>query len=326
MTTTPQTAPKLVIGTRGSPLALAQAYETRDKLAAAWPDLAEDGALAIEIIKTTGDNIQDRPLADIGGKGLFTKEIDEAMLERRIHIAVHSMKDVPTWLPEGIVLPCMLEREDVRDAFICPNTNSYRNLPKGAVIGSASLRRGAQILANRPDLAVVNFRGNVQTRLKKLSEGQVDATLLAMAGLRRLGLVEEAGASAIAPEDMLPAVAQGAIGITCMADDQTTLDYLKALNHEPTVICVEAERAFLAELDGSCRTPIAGLAQYEECKPEDPEACIRFRGLIVSPDGAKMHDCDFVSTPKDVAKEAAKAASRLKDAAGPDFLSPAASP
>ena len=234
--------PILRIGTRGSPLALAQTHETRDRLAAAWPDLAADGAIEIEVIKTTGDLVQDRPLAEIGGKGLFTKELDDAMLSGRIHLAVHSMKDVPTQLPDGIDLPCILPREDVRDAFISPKAASLAELPPGAVIGTASLRRGAQILNRRPDLKVVNFRGNVQTRLRKLEEGVVDATLLAMAGLRRLGLAHHV-TSALAEDDMLPAVAQGAIGITCRTDDAQARAYLIALNCPDSFVRVTAERA-----------------------------------------------------------------------------------
>uniref|UniRef100_A0A7I4F632 hydroxymethylbilane synthase n=1 Tax=Physcomitrium patens TaxID=3218 RepID=A0A7I4F632_PHYPA len=206
------------IGTRGSPLALAQAYQTRDKLKAAHPGLAEEGALEIIIIKTTGDKILSQPLADIGGKGLFTKEIDDALLNGDIDIAVHSMKDVPTYLPEGTILPCNLPREDVRDAFICPNYSSLAELPEGSVVGSASLRRQSQILHKYPHLKVENFRGNVQTRLRKLSEGTVQATLLALAGLKRLDMTEHITAI-LATDDMLPAIAQGAIGIACRTGD-----------------------------------------------------------------------------------------------------------
>ncbi|OAN50411.1 hydroxymethylbilane synthase [Magnetospirillum moscoviense] len=304
--------PILTIGTRGSPLALAQTHETKHRLAAAWPELAPDGAVAIAVINTTGDMVQNRPLAEIGGKGLFTKELDESMLEGRIQLAVHSMKDVPTVLPDGIVLPCVLPREDVRDAFISLTAKSLADLPAGAVIGSSSLRRGAQILHRRPDLKVVNFRGNVQTRLRKLEEKVVDATLLAMAGLNRLGLAHHAS-GAISPDDMLPAVAQGAIGITCLADDQDSLRFLSALNHPPTMTRITAERAFLTRLDGSCRTPIAALAELEG-------ETLRFRGLIVSLDGKIVHATERSGPAADAAAMGTDAAEELIGRAGPGFF------
>lgn len=269
------------IGTRGSPLALAQAYQTRDRLKDAFPELAEDGALEIKIIKTTGDKILSQPLSDIGGKGLFTKEIDDALLGGDIDIAVHSMKDVPTYLPEGMYLPCNLPREDVRDAFICPTAGSLAELPDGAVVGSASLRRQSQILHRYPTLQVVNFRGNVQTRLRKLAEGSVQATLLALAGLKRLDMTQHVTA-VLSTEDMLPAIAQGAIGIACRTSDAPMERFLAALNHEDTRLAVGCERAFLATLDGSCRTPIAGLAERA------PGGGCRFRGLVASPDGKRV--------------------------------------
>ncbi|AQK60403.1 Porphobilinogen deaminase, chloroplastic [Zea mays] len=268
------------IGTRGSPLALAQAHETREKLKATHSELAEERAIEIVIIKTTGDMILDKPLADIGGKGLFTKEIDDALLQGRIDIAVHSMKDVPTYLPEGTILPCNLPREDVRDAFICLTANSLAELPAGSVIGSASLRRQSQILYRYPSLKVVNFRGNVQTRLRKLKEGDVSATLLALAGLRRLNMAENATA-VLSVEEMLPAVAQGAIGIACRSNDDKMMEYLSALNHEDTRLAVACEREFLAVLDGNCRTPIAAYAY------RDNDGNCSFRGLLSSPDGSK---------------------------------------
>ncbi|CAA7616393.1 hydroxymethylbilane synthase [Magnetospirillum sp. UT-4] len=304
--------PILTIGTRGSPLALAQTVETRDRLAAAWPELAAPGAIAIQVIQTTGDLVQNRPLAEIGGKGLFTKELDESMLDGRIDLAVHSMKDVPTVLPDGIVLPCVLPREDVRDAFICLKARTLAELPAGAVIGSASLRRAAQILHRRPDLKVVNFRGNVQSRLRKLGEGAVDATLLAMAGLNRLGLARHA-ASALEPEEMLPAVAQGAIGITCRGGDERAHRFLAALNHGATMIRITAERAFLARLDGSCRTPIAALAELDG-------GSLRFRGLIVSPDGATVHATARAGSAADAAAMGDDAAAELAAVAGPGFF------
>lgn len=304
--------PILTIGTRGSPLALAQTHETRDRLAAAWPELAAPGAIAIQVIQTTGDLVQNRPLSEIGGKGLFTKELDDSMLEGRIDLAVHSMKDVPTMLPDGIVLPCVLPREDVRDAFISLKAKSVADLPPGAVIGSASLRRGAQILHKRPDLKVVNFRGNVQTRLRKLEEGVVDATLLAMAGLNRLNLSQHV-TCALETDDMLPAVAQGAIGITCRANDARALKYLAALNDGASMVRITAERAFLFKLDGSCRTPIAALAELDGDR-------LNFRGLIVSNDGKVVHATSRTGSVSDAAAMGDDAGAELLKVAGPDFF------
>ncbi|HEY9078540.1 hydroxymethylbilane synthase [Magnetovibrio sp.] len=307
----------LRIGTRGSPLALAQAYETRDKLMAAFPELSGEGQIEIVVIKTTGDAVLDRALQDIGGKGLFTKEIDEAMLARDIDIAVHSMKDVPTYLPDGIHLPCMLEREDVRDVFISNKAKSVWDLPQGAVVGSASLRRQSQILARRPDLKVVTFRGNVQTRMKKLDAGEVDGTLLAAAGLRRLGM-EEVITDLMDAEDFIPAVGQGAIGITCMEDDERANRVLAALNHDETVVRVTAERAFLAVLDGSCRTPIAAYSRLEG-------ETLHFHGLVAKPDGSEVHHITRTSAADLAAAETMgrDAGQELKDKIGPDFLATA---
>ncbi|MEW5300001.1 MAG: hypothetical protein WDW38_002828 [Sanguina aurantia] len=269
------------IGTRGSPLALAQAYLTRDLLKANFPDLAGEGAIEICIIKTTGDKILNQPLADIGGKGLFTKEIDDALLGHKVDIAVHSMKDVPTYLPEGTVLPCNLPREDARDVFISPVAKSLAELPAGAIVGSASLRRQAQILAKYPHLKVENFRGNVQTRIRKLQEGSCSATLLALAGLKRLDMTEHITAT-LSMEEMLPAVSQGAIGIACRSDDPDSLALLAKLNHEETRIAIVCERSFLTALDGSCRTPIAGFCH----KTESGE--LHFRGLVATVDGSQI--------------------------------------
>ncbi|CAN7036315.1 unnamed protein product [Brassica oleracea var. botrytis] len=304
------------IGTRGSPLALAQAYETRAKLQAKHPELTEDGAIHIEIIKTTGDKILSQPLADIGGKGLFTKEIDEALINGHIDIAVHSMKDVPTYLPEKTFLPCNLVREDVRDAFICLTAASLAELPAGSVVGTASLRRKSQILHKYPSLSVEeNFRGNVQTRLSKLQGGKIHATLLALAGLKRLSMTENV-ASILSLDEMLPAVAQGAIGIACRTDDDKMANYLASLNHEETRLAVACERAFLETLDGSCRTPIAGYAAKDE------EGNCYFRGLVASPDGTKVLETsrkgpyvfeDMVKMGKDAGQE-------LLSRAGPGFF------
>lgn len=304
--------PVLRIGTRGSPLALAQAHETRDRLVAAHPALAAPGAIEIVIIKTTGDMVLDRTLSEIGGKGLFTRELDEAMLDRRIDIAVHSMKDVPTVLPDGIVLPCILPREDPRDAFICLKAGSLAELAPGSVVGTASLRRGAQVLFRRPDLKVVPLRGNVQTRLKRLEEGVVDATLLALAGLHRLGFGERA-TDVIAPEDMLPAVAQGAIGITCRSDDAESHRWLAPLDCPVSHIRVIAERAFLAVLDGSCRTPIAALAEVDGER-------LSFRGLIIRPDGSEAHQTARAGTAAEAAALGRNAGEELLGKAGPGFF------
>lgn len=307
-----QSTTTLRIGTRGSPLALAQTHEVRGRLAAAHPALAAPGAIEIVVIKTTGDMVLDRPLAEIGGKGLFTKEIDEAMLDGRIDLAVHSMKDVPTVLPDGIVLPCVLPREDPRDAFLCLNAASLAELAAGAVIGTASLRRGAQILHRRPDLKVVPLRGNVQTRMRRLEEGVVDATLLAMAGLRRLGLAEHATA-AFAPEELLPAVAQGAIGITCRGEDETAHRVLAPLDCAESHARVVAERAFLAVLDGSCRTPIAGLAEIAG-------GAMAFRGLIIRPDGGECHRTSRAGPVAEAVAMGRDAGEELLSRAGPGFF------
>ncbi|HMB78161.1 MAG TPA: hydroxymethylbilane synthase, partial [Kiloniellaceae bacterium] len=240
------TAASLIrLGTRGSPLALAQAYEVRDRLARAWPALAAEDAVEIVVIKTTGDKIQDRTLSEIGGKGLFTKEIEEALFDGRIDAAVHSMKDVPTWLPPAGTISTVLPREDPRDAWIARDGQSLAQLPPGAVVGTASLRRQAQVKLLRDDIEVVPLRGNVQTRLRKLEAGEVDATLLAMAGLKRLGAMEVMTAP-MTTEDMLPAVAQGAIGLEIRAADGDTRRWLDALNDPLSADRVTAERACLA--------------------------------------------------------------------------------
>jgi hydroxymethylbilane synthase len=304
--------PKVIIGTRGSPLALAQAHETRERLQNAHAELKNEGAVRIEVIQTTGDMILDRPLAEIGGKGLFTKEIDDAQLERRIDIAVHSMKDVPTWLPDGLCLPCILPREDVRDVFISNKAKTLADLPAGSVIGTASLRRQALILAKYPHLKVETFRGNVQSRLRKLNEGVVDATLLANAGLRRLKK-EDVITSVIETDDLLPAVAQGAIGITCRSNDETMLKYLAPLNCEISKTRIEAERALLRVLDGSCRTPIAAL-----CVVEGEELVLE--GILAKPDGSEVLKVSMRGPISDPDGLGTKAGEDLKQRAGADFL------
>jgi hydroxymethylbilane synthase len=241
-------------------------------------DLPE-AAFEIVVIKVTGDQILDKALKEIGGKGLFTREIEEALLEGSIDIAVHSMKDMPTLQPEGLILDCYLPREDVRDAFVSPLAGGLADLPQGAVVGSSSLRRRAQLALRRPDLRLVEFRGNVQTRMKKLEEGVAVATFLAMAGLNRLGMGAVAR-SAIAPEEMLPAVAQGAIGIERRREDARVAGLLAAIHDLPTGKRLAAERGFLAQLDGSCETPIAGLAVIEGDR-------LWLRGEILRPDGSE---------------------------------------
>ena len=274
----PSPAAPLKIGTRGSPLALAQAYETRNRLMAAH-DLPE-AAFAIVVIKTTGDRVLDRPLKELGGKGLFTREIEDALLAGGIDIAVHSMKDMPTLQPPGLLLDCYLPREDVRDAFVSPTVARLADLAQGAVVGSSSLRRRAQLAQRRPDLVLVEFRGNVQSRMRKLQDGVAVATFLAMAGLNRLGLADVAR-SAIDPAEMLPAVAQGAIGIERRAADSRAEALLAAIHHPDTGIRLAAERAYLKALDGSCETPIAGLALIEP-------GGLWLRGEILRPDGSEV--------------------------------------
>jgi len=274
----PTPAHPLRIGTRGSPLALWQAHETRRGLMAAH-DLPET-AFQIVVIKVMGDQVLDRALKDIGGKGLFTREIEEALLSGEIDIAVHSMKDMPTLQPVGLLLDCYLPRADVRDAFVSLRYGSLNDLPQGAKVGTSSLRRRAQLAHRLPDLHLVEFRGNVQTRLQKLADGVADATFLAMAGLTRLGLADQARGG-VAVEEMLPAVAQGAIGVERRADDERVAQMLAAIHHGPTGLQLAAERAFLARLDGSCETPIAGLAVLEGDQ-------LWLRGEILRPDGSRV--------------------------------------
>jgi len=300
----------LKIGTRGSPLALAQAYETRARLCAAF-DLPEE-AFEIIVIKTTGDLITDRPLKELGGKGLFTREIEQGLLCGAIDIAVHSMKDMPVLQPEGLLLDTYLPREDVRDALVSPAAPSLAALPAGARVGTSSLRRRAQILVSYPHLEVVEFRGNVQTRLKKLGEGVAACTFLAMAGLNRLGRSEVATA-ALDPAIMLPAVAQGAIGIERRANDVRAADLLAAIHHAETGQRLVAERAFLAALDGSCETPIAGLAEISG-------STLRLRGEILRPDGSESLSDDQSAPVEDGATLGRAMASKLLERAGAGFF------
>ncbi len=263
------------IGTRGSPLALAQAHEVRARLAHAH-GLPEE-AFEIVVFKTSGDLITDRPLTDVGGKGLFTKEIEIALAAGEVDLAVHSMKDMQAELPDGLTIGAVLEREDPRDAFISLKYDSLEKLPEGAVVGTSSPRRRAEVKRVRPDLEIVDFRGNVETRLRKLADGIADATLLACAGLNRLGLADRI-TQPIATDVMLPAVAQGAIAIEIKEADARAAGLVAPLNDEHTALCITAERAFLRRLEGSCRTPIAGHAALEA-------GTITFRGMLSSPDG-----------------------------------------
>ncbi len=306
----PNPAAPFNIGTRGSPLALAQAHETRSRLMSAF-DLPED-AFAICVIKVTGDAIQDRPLKEIGGKGLFTREIEEALISGAIDIAVHSMKDMPTLQPKGLILDTYLPREDVRDAFVSPGFNSLSELPAGTKVGTSSLRRRAQVLVAYPHLEVVEFRGNVQTRLKKLDEGIAACTFLAMAGLIRLGQPGIARA-ALSPDEMLPASAQGAIGIERRQDDHPTADLLAPLHHAETGQRLAAERALLAALDGSCETPIAGLAEITG-------NVLRLRGEVLRPDGSERIQDDQTAPIADGAELGRAMAAHLLNKAGEGFF------
>jgi hydroxymethylbilane synthase len=302
-------SPLLRIGTRGSPLALAQAHQVRSRLAAALG--VEPAAIALAIIKTTGDAIQDRPLTEIGGKGLFVKEIEQALIDGAIDLAVHSAKDIPGVLPDGLTLAACLPREDARDAFISRKAPSLAALAPGAVVGTASPRRAAMVRRLRPDLAVAPLRGNVETRLKKLAAGEVDATLLAMAGLNRLGLA----AAATAPLDIeafLPAVGQGVIALETRAHDARTRAHLARIDDAAATTALAAERAFLAVLDGSCRTPIAGHARLDR-------NVLHFRGLIVKPDGESF-ETERRGAARDAAALGEDAGRELRGRAGADFF------
>jgi hydroxymethylbilane synthase len=300
----------LLIGTRGSPLALWQARHARARLIETR-GLAE-ADIDLSVITTSGDRLKDKPLRDFGGKGLFTKEIDEALLRGDVDMAVHSMKDLETDLPASLAIAAILPRADVRDAFISSKAPTLAELPPGSVVGTSSLRRGAQVKRLRPDLRVVDFRGNVETRLRKLAEGQADATLLALAGLERLGLASHA-TSILSTETMLPAVAQGAIGVTCRSDDAETLALLAALNDRVSATAIACERAFLERLDGSCKTPIAGLAEIER-------GTLRFRGMILTPDGRESYAIGLEGAAESAVRIGADAGEELLTRAGPEFL------
>ncbi|SKA27638.1 hydroxymethylbilane synthase [Enhydrobacter aerosaccus] len=306
------TATLLRLGTRGSKLALTQTGLVRDALAKAVPALAAPGAIEITVIRTTGDAIQDRPLAEAGGKGLFVKEIEEAMLGGRIDAAVHSMKDMPTAQPPGLAIAAFLPREDVRDVLIAGEVRRIADLKHGAIVGTSALRRRAQLLHRRPDLQIVTLRGNVDTRLAKRADGVVDATLLALAGLKRLGLAD-VGAP-ISEDEILPAVGQGAVCIECRADDARTRGWLAAIDHAATATCVAAEHAMLAVLDGSCRTPIAGHAVL------DATGGLHLRGLIAKPDGSEVLTTERQGAIRDAERLGREAGEELKRRGGPGFL------
>jgi hydroxymethylbilane synthase len=302
--------PILRIGSRGSPLALVQAREVQNRIAAAAG--IDAARIEIKVIRTTGDVVVDRPLADAGGKGLFTKEIEEALLAGSIDLAVHSSKDLPTVLPAGLVLAGFPPREDPRDAFISHKAATLRELPRGAVVGTSSPRRHALVKKLRPDTTVVTLRGNVGTRLRKLEAGEVDATLLAVAGLKRLGLLSAATAI-LDPDHFLPAVGQGAIGMETRADDAETRALVEAIDDADTSAALAAERAFLAVLDGSCRTPIGGHATLDG-------GTLRFRGIIVKPDGSEAFEVWREGRRERATELGADAGRELRDRASADFF------
>ena len=299
------------IGTRGSKLALTQAGQVRGGLIAAHADLTADD-VELVVIRTTGDRVTDRPLADIGGKGLFAKEVEEALLAGDIDIAVHSMKDLETVLPDGIVVPCVLPREDPRDAFISATVNNIAALPRGAVVGTSSQRRRAQLLYSRRDLEIVMFRGNVDTRLAKIGRGEAVATLLAVAGLNRLGLADRATA-VLDPEVMLPAAGQGAVGIECRTGDERAHALIVPLEDADTHTCIICERGVLAALDGSCHTPIAAYARLVEGQLDLTARVLRL-------DGSEMLETRRKGPVGDAEILGRDAGAELRSRAGPDFF------
>jgi hydroxymethylbilane synthase len=302
---------RLRIGTRGSPMALRQTALVRDRLVAAHPELAANRAVEIVTIRTTGDRVQNRLLAEIGGKGLFVKEIEEALLAGHIDLAVHSLKDLETWLPAGLAITCVLPRDDPRDAFLSTKAASLAALPKGARIGTSSLRRRAQLLRRRPDLTILPIRGNVNTRIRKLHSGEIDALVLALCGLERLGKAELA-TEILSREIMLPAVGQGALALECRAADEALQRLLEPLHNPGSAACVGAERAMLAALDGSCHTPIAGLGELDGDR-------LRLEGLLLTPDGGseiRDHREGAIADAEALGTELGRT---LRDRAGPGF-------
>lgn len=298
------------IGTRGSPLALAQAYETRSRLMAAHGLSEQD--FEVVVLSTKGDRITDRPLAEIGGKGLFTEELEEQLADGRLDFAVHSSKDMPTRLPDGLHIAAYLEREDVRDAFVGRTAPRLMELPEGATVGSSSLRRQALIRRLRPDISVIPFRGLVDTRLKKLADGVADATLLAHAGLRRLGKADVV-TELLDPDSFPPAPGQGAICIEARTGDARIADLLAPINHSNTFAALTCERAFLGSLDGSCRTPIAGLARIVDGQ-------ISFAGMVLTPDGQTWHTISDSGHGQDAATIGARAGDAVRAKAGSGFF------
>lgn len=305
-----KTTTMIRIGTRGSILALAQAKDVAKRLKASWR--LEDEDVSIVEIRTSGDRIQDRPLSEVGGKGLFTKEIEQALFDKRIDVAVHSLKDVETELPAGTELVAVLEREDVHEVFISRKYGSLSEMPAGARLGTSSLRRRSQAKVANPGIELVDFRGNVQTRLEKLAAGVADATFLAHAGLNRLGYWEDYF-HVVHVDDMLPAVAQGAVALQIRSDDEQARRLCETLDHLATALCVHAERAFLRRLDGSCRTPIAGLGELTDV------GCFRFRGEILSIDGTKCVKAERIGSNAKAKELATAAGEELLEAAGDDF-------
>ncbi|MGB9646262.1 MAG: hydroxymethylbilane synthase [Stellaceae bacterium] len=301
----------LRIGTRGSPMALRQTAIVRDRLIAAHPELGEEGAVEVVTIRTTGDRVQDRLLAEIGGKGLFAKEIEEALLAGTIDLAVHSLKDLETWLPDGLIIACVLPRDDPRDAFVSASGTGLASLPRGAKVGTASLRRQAQLLRYRPDLSIVPLRGNVNTRLRKLEAGEVDALVLALCGLVRLDLGGRA-TEILTGELMLPAVGQGALAVECRTANEMVRQLIEPLHDPISAACVGAERAMLAALDGSCRTPIAGLAEIDGDH-------LAIEGLLLNDYGSREIRGRFEGEINDAAQVGAELGKDLRSRAGPDF-------
>lgn len=304
-----QSAPFLRIGTRGSMLALAQAQLTQRLLAEAHGVAPE--RIEIRVITTSGDKLTDRPLSEAGGKGLFSREIEAALAAGEVDLGVHSSKDLASWLPDGMVLAAFLEREDVRDAFVSLKYGSVAELPQGSKLGSSSIRRAAQMLRVRPDLEVVQFRGNVDTRLAKLEAGVADATLLAVAGLNRLGKQDKITAY-LDPLEFLPAPAQGAIGIEIRESDTRTAELVSVLNHAPTATTIAAERSLLATLDGSCRTPIGAFTELNGV------SC-RLTAEILSPDGREFYRGSVEGAAADAAKLGTQLGATLLEQAGPEF-------
>jgi len=300
------------IATRGSPLALAQANEVKNVLASVHSSIVGKTNIKIKTFKTSGDLIQNGSLAEEGGKGLFTKEVEAALLEGEAEIAVHSMKDMPSYLPDGLVIGAFLQREDPRDVLISKGEKNLLKLRPGSIVGTASLRRKAILLRTRPDVKTVPLRGNVETRIKKVEEGVVDATFLAISGLKRLGLVNHVS-NILEPEEMLPAVCQGVIGIECRKNDPRTLSFIRAIDDLNTRYEMQAERAFLRELDGSCHTPIAGLATLKNEK-------IFMRGMILKPDGSECHQSQSEGSVEKASDLGIAVAQEIRARAGKDFL------